>query len=513
MYANLANLLLRAGSRAGERPAVVHGDRTVWDYAQLADRTAVIAANLRQQLGLAAGDRVALIMRNVPEYVELLFACWHAGVVAVPVNAKLHPREFAYILDNSQARVCFVTPDLAGALGEALESARGVETVIEVAGADYQRLTRGDGMAAAPTRADDMAWLFYTSGTTGKPKGAMLSHRNLMAMTLCYFADVDPVAPTDCIVHAAPMSHGSGIYILPHVAAGAAQVIPASGGFDAEEICGMLDTLQGVGMFAAPTMVNRLIDYPGLADANLANLKTIVYGGGPMYVEDCKRARSILGDRLVQIYGQGESPMTITALPKSYYADESHPRYEARLASVGLAQTTVQLQIGDAEDQPLPPGETGEVLVRGDQVMLGYWRNDAATAESLRNGWLHTGDMGCLDEDGFLTLKARSKEVIISGGVNIYPREIEEVILQDDRVAQVAVVGQKSREWGEEVVCFVVAKPDASVTVEDLEQRCLDNMGRFKRPKRYHFLADLPKNHYGKVVKTELATMFLEETG
>ena len=205
--------------------------------------------------------------------------------------------------------------------------------------------------------------------------------------------------------------------------------------------------------------------------------------------------------------------MTITALPKSYYADERHPRYEARLASVGLAQTTVQLRIGDAEDQPLAPGETGEVLVRGDQVMLGYWRNDEATAESLRNGWLHTGDMGCLDEDGFLTLKARSKEVIISGGVNIYPREIEEVILQDDRVAQVAVVGQKSREWGEEVVCFVVAKPDASVTVEDLEKRCLDNMGRFKRPKRYHFLADLPKNHYGKVVKTELATMFLEETG
>ena len=263
MYANLANLLLRAGSRAGERPAVVHGDQTVWNYAQLADRTAVIAANLREHLGLAVGDRVALIMRNVPEYVELLFACWHAGVVAVPVNAKLHPREFAYILDNSQARVCFVTPDLAGALNEALESVQGVEAVIEVAGADYQRLTRGAGVAAEPTRADDLAWLFYTSGTTGKPKGAMLSHRNLMAMTLCYFADVDTVAPTDCILHAAPMSHGSGIYILPHVAAGAAQVVPTSGGFDAAEMCSLLETRAGVGLFAAPTMVNRLVDHPG----------------------------------------------------------------------------------------------------------------------------------------------------------------------------------------------------------------------------------------------------------
>ena len=223
-----------------------------------------------------------------------------------------------------------------------------------------------------------------------------------------------------------------------------------------------------------------------------------------MYVEDCKRAMAVLGNKLVQIYGQGESPMTITALSKARHAETGHPRYEQRLASVGTPHTVVEVAIADADDSLLPAGELGEVLVRGETVMSGYWRDPQATAEALRGGWLHTGDVGAFDEDGFLTLKDRSKDLIISGGSNIYPREVEEVLLRHEGVAEVSVVGEPDRDWGEVAVAFVVANEDACVDEAALGALCLAHLARFKRPKRYAFVGPLPKNNYGKVLKAEL---------
>jgi long-chain acyl-CoA synthetase len=257
-------------------------------------------------------------------------------------------------------------------------------------------------------------------------------------------------------------------------------------------------------MFAAPTMVRRLIDSPAAATADTHNLKTIVYGGGPMYLEDCKRALQILGNKLVQIYGQGESPMTITALSKARHADVGHPRYEQRLASVGIAHTVVEVKVADEQDRALAPGALGEVLVRGDAVMKGYWRDEQATAVTLRGGWLHTGDVGSMDEDGFLTLKDRSKDLIISGGSNIYPREVEEVLLRHPAVAEAAVVGKSHPDWGEEAIAFVVLRAGLAATVQELDALCLDHIARFKRPKAYRFVDSLPKNNYGKVLKTAL---------
>jgi len=261
-------------------------------------------------------------------------------------------------------------------------------------------------------------------------------------------------------------------------------------------------------MFAAPTMVKRLVESPAARDADTRNLKTIVYGGGPMYVADLKRAMTLLGPKLAQIYGQGESPMTITALTKSRHADTAHPRYEQRLASVGTAQAVVEVRVADADDQTVAPGEPGEVLVRGDVVMLGYWRDLEATANTLRGGWLHTGDVGAMDQDGFLTLMDRSKDLIISGGSNIYPREVEEVLLRHPQVAEVSVVGAPHAEWGEEVVAFVVGREGREVAVGELDALCLDHIARFKRPKRYVLVDSLPKNNYGKVLKTELRKRF-----
>ncbi|MCX7151527.1 MAG: AMP-binding protein, partial [Proteobacteria bacterium] len=210
------------------------------------------------------------------------------------------------------------------------------------------------------------------------------------------------------------------------------------------------------------------------------------------------------GYKFAQIYGQGESPMTITAVSKYLHRDVSHPRYAARLGSVGIPFTGIRLRIGDGHDAPLPPGEVGEVLVRGDTVMLGYWNNKAASNETLRSGWLHTGDLGVRDEEGFLTLKDRSKDVIISGGSNIYPREVEEVLLRHPGVLESSVIGEPDAEWGENVIAFVVTKPGMQAAADELDALCLENIARFKRPKHYRFVESLPKNNTGKVLKTEL---------
>ena len=507
MGVNLAQLLVRSARAHPQRTALALGAAPIATYAELSSRVARLAGGLGAKLGLERGERVALFMQNCPQYVELLFACWHAGLAAVPINAKLHPKELEFILRNCGARACFISADLAGAV---MGDTGAIDVhVIDVDHADYASLFA----APAPMTecdADDIAWLFYTSGTTGRPKGVMLTHRNLMAMTLNYFSDVDAIAPGDAILHAAPMSHGSGIYILPHVAHSAVNVVPESGGFDAEEIYALIPRWQGVTMFAAPTMVTRLVDHP--ADADTANLKTIVYGGGPMYVAELKRAMRRFGCKLVQIYGQGESPMTITAMNKAMHADIAHPRYEQRLASVGPPQTGIEVRVADAQDRALAAGEIGEVLVRGDAVMRGYWDNPQATAETLRGGWLHTGDVGALDDEGFLTLKDRSKDVIISGGSNIYPREVEEVLLRHPRVAEVSVIGQPDPEWGESVLAFVVARDGAAIDAAELDRLCLEYIARFKRPRAYRFVAALPKNNTGKVLKTELRRL-LTDTG
>ena len=466
-------------------------------FAQLDDRARRLASALVGRLGLRPGDRLALAMTNGPAYLEILFGAWYAGLAVVPMNARLHPREFAYILENSGARACIVSAGLAGAIAGVAGDVATVESGFEPGTAEYEGLFAGEAMTPAVAAPDDLAWLFYTSGTTGRPKGAMLTHRNMMAATLAYLADVDAIAPSDTIIHAAAMSHGSGLYILPHIAKGACQVIPESGGFDPDEVFRLIAAHRGVTFFFAPTMVTRLIDAPGLGDADLANLKTIVYGGGPMYVEDCQRALAALGPKLVQIYGQGESPMTITCLPRADHVETGHPRHLDRLASVGTAFTGVEVRIAGDDD-------IGEILVRGDPVMAGYWDNPDASAQALADGWLHTGDMGAMDADGYLTLKDRSKDVIISGGSNVYPREVEEVLLRHDGVREVSVVGRPHADWGEEVIAFVVARDGAEVGEAALDALCLDHIARFKRPRAYRFIDALPKNNYGKVLKTAL---------
>jgi acyl-CoA synthetase (AMP-forming)/AMP-acid ligase II len=502
---NVAALLARAGRRWPRMPALALGGRVLCDYAALAARAAHIAGAL-DAAGLLKGERVAIVSRNAPEYVEALFGCWWAGLVAVPVNAMLHARELAFILEDSGARFAFVDARWQVEIG-----GPSLERVVRLGSAEYARLCTAQLCPEPATCVGaDPAWLFYTSGTTGRPKGVVITHGNLRAMSECFLTDVETVAPGDAILHAAPLSHGSGLYVLPHVLAGATNVVPESGGFDPVEVVALIDAFDHALLFAAPTMVKRLVDSAALRSARLDHLKSIVFGGGPMYVADCKAAFAVLGPRLAQIYGQGESPMTITAMNRALLADAIARGDDARLGSVGIAQAGIDVIVAGSDDMPLPPRGVGEVLVRGPTVMAGYWMNPPASATTLANGWLHTGDIGSFDADGFLTLKDRSKDLIISGGSNIYPREVEEVLQSHPDVAEVAVIGRPHPEWGEEVVACVVARgdfadPAAHLTLKQaLDALCLERIARFKRPKAYFFVAELPKNNAGKVLKTAL---------
>jgi long-chain acyl-CoA synthetase len=503
---NLAEWLVRAAALNPSSPALLVGETVEADYRAFAGRAAAVGAALAGEHGVRPGDRVAILAKNSLDYLVAFYGVWFAGAVAVPINAKLHPKEAAWIIEDSEASLVFASRSLGEDIAAHLPPA--VRAMVEFGGKAWRRMLAADLLPApVPRGRDDLAWLFYTSGTTGKPKGVMITNGNIHAMAFSYFADVDAVEPADAALYAAPMSHGAGLYNVQHVLKGARHVVTESGGFEADEILSCAKALGRVHMFAAPTMVRRLVDHAKASGSTGEGIRTIVYGGGPMYLADIVEAVGVMGPRFCQIYGQGESPMAITALPRHLVADRSDPRWRERLASVGRAQSCVEVRVADAEGRALPVGEAGEVLVRGAPVMAGYWRNEEASAAALRDGWLWTGDVGVLDEEGFLTLKDRSKDVIISGGTNIYPREVEEALLTHPSVREASVVGRPDPEWGETVVAFVVKDPGAPVAEADLDRHCLDRIARFKRPKAYLFVDALPKNNYGKVLKTELRAL------
>lgn len=497
---NIGSWLAKRAAKSPEREAIFEGNTCKFTYGSFEDNAKRIAAWLLAH-GVKPGERVAIFMENIPIYLPVLYGIWYAGAVVVPINAKLHGREATWIIENSGATVTFAN----GGKAKALIDANALGRVLDVESAQLDNVINTAPVAMCASRkSNDLAWLFYTSGTTGQPKGVMITHRMLITMSLNYFADVDQVSAEDCALYAAPLSHGAGIYNMLHVLKGARHVCPMSRGFEPAEILDLAAHFGSTHMFAAPTMVKRLTQFAKTDGHKGDGLRSVVYAGGPMYLTDIIEAVDHFGDIFLQIYGQGECPMGISALSRKAVSDRTHIAWRARLASVGTAQSAVSVKIGGDDGRELPLGQTGEIMVQGDTVMPGYWQNSEASAKTLRDGWLLTGDMGFMDAAGYITMVDRSKDMIISGGSNIYPREVEEVLLTHPSVSEVSVVGRPHADWGEEVIAFVVPTQGKAMVDDELDAHCLAAIARFKRPKQYIEIESLPKNNYGKVLKIEL---------
>jgi long-chain acyl-CoA synthetase len=502
---NLAHALAESARAVPDRPAIVVDDQVDSSYAILAERVSRRAGDLAAQ-GVNPGDRVAIYMSNRPDYLEALFAIWWAGAVAVPLSSMLHPREAADLIDDCAATFTWVSPDLAHDLDTHLPVGDRVRVVDE---GELQRSRQAEAQMCAEVAEGRDAWLFYTSGTTGKPKGARLTHSNLWAMSLAYCADVEWVDARSGLLHLALQSHASGLFALPFIARGGAQVVPTS--TDPEHVARLLGVHERLSFFVPPILLRRLAADPAIAAAPVDRMGTVLVGAAPVHADDLRAGMATFGPRLWNGYGQGETPCTITALGPRDMAEADRRGDIAALGSVGVARVGTRVAIMDPDGNHLPDGEIGEVVVKGPTVMAGYLDRPEATAETLRGGWLHTGDLGRF-EGGLLTLLDRSKDMVISGGANVYPREVEDVIRLHPDIADIAVIGVPDPEWGERVVAFVVPEAGATVADDALDAYCLASMARYKRPKEYHVVSELPRNGAGKVLKTQLREQLVDLT-
>jgi long-chain acyl-CoA synthetase len=487
---NIARFLSESARSFPDRPAVTNRGQTL-SYRELERQAAALDGWLRS-VGAATDARVVLLMDNRHQYLSCMFGVWRSGATLVPCNSRLTADELAFLIEDSDAAVVLTDPDHEAVARDAAGNAR------VVAGTELDTILAGPAHDGPPADVapDSTAWLFYTSGTTGRPKGAMLSHGVLTFVTVSWLADLTPLDETDVTLHAAPLSHGAGFHAIAATARAAEQVILDSPSFDA---AGVLDVMASRGVtntWLVPTQIVMLAD-AAPADLHLPSLRYVVYGGAPMTPAATARALEVFGPVFVQLYGQGESPMTITVLRRQDHRAEL-------LGSAGRVRAGVEVAVMDENGHPVDAGTVGEVVVRGPSVMSGYWRRPDATAETLRDGWLHTGDLGRLTDDGVLYLLDRTKDMIISGGSNVYAVEVEDVLSAHPSVADVAVIGVPDDLWGERVVAVVVPTDGGELDATALEQHCRRSLAGYKIPRTWVRREVLPRNAYGKVLKRDL---------
>ena len=494
---NLYAMFADAVRRHPDKSALAAADRCL-TYRDFDSRASEMASRY-MNLGCARGDRIVLFLKNSIDYPIFLFAAIRGGFIVVPVNAKLHPDEVVWICDNAQARLLIADRTQLEVLKGVLSSATRC--------VDPEELQRDNG-ASIPTAIVDVApqdpaWLFYTSGTTGKPKGATLTHRNLIAATVNCLADILSFRCDDRVLHVAPLSHASGMYLIPSLARGAENVIFDEPRCDPDLVLDWVANYRiTILAFVAPTMIVRLLKARIRSD--IETLRAVIYGGSSIHLEHIRAAVNRFGPIFHQLYGQGEAPMTISHLPARDHLDAD----DDTLLSAGYVRSGVEACILDENDAGLPAGEDGEICVRGDVVMRGYWCNESASAATLRHGWLHTGDIGRFDSAGRLRVMDRRHDTIISGATNIYPKEIEDVIATHPKVREAIAFGVSDREWGESVALALVTETEGCLTESDVIRFCIGRLARFKQPRRVIFLAELPKSAYGKVLRRKLKDQY-----
>lgn len=476
-------------------------------YAQLRHRTGRLAAALS---ALAApGDRVAMLAENRPEFVEAYYGVPMAGMALTFVNYRLHPEEIAYILADSGARVLITEPKYLGPVLELRDRLPELVTVIctEDGGSATGELGYEQALAQAPPdepprgSEDDLAWLIYTSGTTGRPKGAMLTHRNLLASLTSWMIESAPGIGDTCLMPF-PLCHVAGYGVLGYPLRGSTLVLRRS--FDPGDFLDCVQHHRITHTPLAPTMLNMVLAHPAADRYDTSSLQVVAYGGSSMPVEILRRGMARFPSaRFNQGFGMTELAGNVLFLdgPTHQRAAESAPEL---LGAAGRPMPLAAVRVVDEAMADVAVGEIGEIVVRGDQVTAGYWRNEAATAEAFAGGWFHTGDMGRVDAEGFVSVVDRKKDMIVTGGENVYSREVEEVLYLHPGVAEVAVVGLPDEQWGENVCAVVVPAGDPAPTPEELTELCAGRLASYKKPKVYRFIDELPKNASGKILKRQL---------
>lgn len=502
---DIGTMVTRAGARFGDRVAIEGSTAAEHrTFTQLADRVTRIAGGLLA-LGLEPGDRVLDLQSNSTAYLETDLAIRAAGLVRVALNYRLHPTDWQRIATDCGARGLIYHDRFADDIAPVRQQVPHVVVVGDGPETSLETLATGPTSGPLPVRdPDDLCGLHYSSGTTGHPKGAQRTHRNWFASVVNMTQDVlgGPPGPDDCYVHAGPVTHTSGLFVLPFLVAGARQIVLPT--WDPQTFLEAVGERGATHTALVPTMVARLLSH-GATRADLAGLRMLGYAGAPMPPEQMRRAHEQLTPHLVQYYGLVEAIPPVTVLDAADHARGLADRHEL-LTSAGRPALGVELAVVDEDGRPVAPGEVGEVITRGDHVMAGYYNAEARTdlSKAVVDGWLHTGDLGRLSEDGHLWLVDRKGDMIISGGYNIYPREVEEVIAEVPEVAEVAVLGVSDADWGQRVVALVTARAGADVDPERVREHCAARMASYKKPKEVRVVGEFPLNSTGKIAKKVL---------
>jgi fatty-acyl-CoA synthase len=505
---NLAYMLTQNARRHGEGTAFIWAERR-YSWREIEAKVNALAAALAAQ-GIAKGDRILVHSKNGDEMFWSMFAAFRLGAVWVPTNFRLMPDEVAYLATASGAKAFLCHgefPDHAAAVKAASPTlaftwrigdggAFGDGTVAEAIAAHADK-----GVEEARVDYNDPCWFFFTSGTTGRSKAAVLTHGQMAFVVTNHLADLMPgTTEDDASLVVAPLSHGAGVHQLVQTARGVPTILLPTEKFDIAEAFRLIETHKVTNIFTVPTILKMLVEHPAADKYDHSSLRYIIYAGAPMYREDQKAALKKLGGVLVQYFGLGEVTGNITVLPPGLHDPEDGPH--ARIGTCGFERTGMQVSIQDDNGRELKPFETGEICVIGPAVFAGYYDNPDANAKAFRDGWFRTGDLGHVDAEGFVYITGRASDMYISGGSNIYPREVEEKILTHPAVGEVAVLGVPDPFWGEVGVAVCVAREGAKpVSEAELAAFLAPKVPRYKMPKRFLFWDALPKSGYGKVPK------------
>ena len=503
---NLANFLAQAARRNRDDIGLVWRDE-IWTWGQMEARVDAFARALVDIFGIGKGDRVLVQSANCNQMFESMFACFRVGAVWVPANYRQSPDEVAYLANASGAALMICGAQFPGHARAVREQAPSVRVVVAIGdadfGDDYDVIVArhmGQSVPMATMDRDDPCWFFFTSGTTGRPKAAVLTHGQMGFVVTNHLCDLMPgTTREDASIVVAPLSHGAGVHQLTQVAHGAKTILLPTDKLDVPTVWRLIERWRVTNAFTVPTILKLLVEDPSVDEVDHSSLRHVIYAGAPMYRTDQKKALEKLGPVIVQYFGLGEVTGNITVLPAALHDRDDGP--QARIGTCGFERTGMQVEIQNDAGEAVAAGETGEICVVGPAVFAGYWDNPEANAKAFRNGWFRTGDLGHMDAEGFIYLTGRASDMYISGGSNIYPREIEEKILTHPAISETAVLGVPDPMWGETGVAVCVVKPGIAPGEIDMRSFLEEKIARYKMPKLFVFWDEMPKSAYGKIAK------------